>query len=790
MARTVFPEIVPQGFGAVGLLYELDASQLSPVNVISLSVGRPAVLDKLTIDVIFAIQRARQQIAASRTLRHTVDDRVAVTEGIDFLAPVDNGIAAVAIGTASVSLFSASSSLVRKRHSRMHVTAVPAVEVRLALGGADHVAVVRPHLCPDEHAVAGKGRGRPVDAGCHALVDLEVDGDGPEFLARLELSESPLLLRVFRIDFVAVVQRPSANRDRSQDELALLRNAAGTIDCKHYIIGRGVKAVARLETGGDAHMIEFPLAHAVEVELGGHRLHARSVARHDVDVVHRPEQHPVSVGVMGDYLDRCGLAGGYLDVALDTRFVALLIANGELDAVAAGAQSRRAVHADDPPRVGGGDLVAVDVGLGARGIDARCVALRRVVAYSRRKIDRVARNGGAVLQNRRIGHPARRVLRVAENRSLAIVDDARVVNGHIVDVHREVAIDVVLVLEVVVVFRTVAVRDVKLETVAIARETDSSVFADVHRNVVPSRFAERGHDARCPVFPVVKLPGLIFVELPLSIFVFRGCDVENPTSPQADVVVGDVHPHADGLGILYNPIARKAQRRHLISGLQAVGVVDVQRQRILAAMYLPIFRRCDADAASWEVIVVAIVGELHAVAFTILEVEKGLRALTERQLRRRRHRRIQREVGLDRRGGNLGIVASFDVQTVDSRCGRITQRESEVTCLRCDGDRIVGCRDADRGRRPVGDRDLLAVERDGRRDDHVDGRRPHGLPVVICRYRALASRIARSEDAVLKGAASRHVSHVGGNVNLIAGERGSRNRHLRCRTRRNVLTFG
>ena len=337
MARTVFPEIVPQGFGAVGLLYELDASQLSPVDVISLSVGRPAVLDKLTIDEIFAIQRARQQIAASRALRHAVDERVAVTEGIDFLAPVDNGIAAIAIGAASVSLFSASSSLVRKRRSRMHVTAVPAIEVRLALSGADHVAVVRPHLGPDEHAVAGKGRGSPVDTGCRALVNLEVDGDGPEFLARLELGKRPLL-RAARINLVAVVQRPGANRNRSQDELALLRNAADAIDCKHYIIGRGVEAVARLETGGDAHMVEFPLAHAVEVELGGHRLHARSVVRHDIDVVHRPEQHPVSVGVMGDYLDRCGLAGGYLDVALDTRFVALLIANGELDTVAAGAQ--------------------------------------------------------------------------------------------------------------------------------------------------------------------------------------------------------------------------------------------------------------------------------------------------------------------------------------------------------------------------------------------------------------------------------------------------------------------
>ena len=206
-------------------------------------------------------------------------------------------------------------------------------------------------------------------------------------------------------------------------------------------------------------------------------------------------------------------------------------------------------------------------------------------------------------------------------------------------------------------------------------------------------------------------------------------------------------------------------------------------------MHLPVFRRCDADAASWEVIVVALVGELHVVAFTILEVKKGLRALTESQLRRRRHRRVQREVGLDRRGGNLGIVASFDAQTVDSRCGRITQRESEVTCLRCDGNRIVGCRDADRGRRPVGDRDLLAVERDGRRDDHVDGRRPHGLPVVICRYRALASRIARSEDAVLEGAASRRVSHIGGNIDLVARKRGASNRHFCSSAGRHVFIF-
>ena len=60
-----------------------------------------------------------------------------------------------------------------------------------------------------------------------------------------------------------------------------------------------------------------------------------------------------------------------------------------------------------------------------------------------------------------------------------------------------------LILEVVVVACTVSIGNVELEAIVPVSEAHCAVFANVYRNVVPTRFVKGGHDASRAVLPVV-----------------------------------------------------------------------------------------------------------------------------------------------------------------------------------------------------------------------------------------------------------------------------------------------
>ena len=706
-ADAVGAEVVVVLVLAVGLSDLLDAGQLLAILIVGIVM--PAIRDDNAVNIILAILLAVKQIIADSALQNTVNEFIIVAGGGSGGAPFHHGRAHLAVGAASVAGLGAGRRLVIDGLCRVDMAAAPGIVISLALSGGDHILRHLVHLGVHLRTFAGEGIGGAVNEGDNTAVDLHADVDGPELLHALELRVGIGRLTVLRAARIGIahLQFPGTDGQRSQYALAggAIFTRAGNGNGGNVLIV--LNQIRCLKAGRHDHMIQLPMAHIVQVDVNRNGLHFFHIHRHDVRIPDRAQQDLVQRGIVShDLHGRLAGVRLHVDGADHRGIVTLIVADRELDMVQAIRQGD--IRNSEYTVLEGADsLHAIDIGLRSRSIKASVIVLRRVVGSLRAEADNILRNS-LTIQHNGIRHGAGSIGHIAEHRSLAILHRVGIVHGDVIHVHNIPAV-VGLVLVVVIVIRsTVAVRDVELDNIIIAQQIQALICAQINGQIVPAGLlilvdkAGSRRDAIgqciCDRASLNILAGIIQNQRKYRI-----------TDPRGNILVGDVDPHAQLCGV-FKPLFFSHIRKcgHHIARLQRVAIVDIQRHGAIAAVNLSGFRGHGIDLTFRKHIVVVTIAERKHTGIAVFKIEDDFRTLAQLDGSSRRNVRADHCRG-DRTRGHTAITGS-KVKTVNGADGVIFQRKLDVRRLELHFIQAIRCRHGQRDSLAKGNGHLITVE--------------------------------------------------------------------------------
>ena len=300
-------------------------------------------------------------------------------------------------------------------------------------------------------------------------------------------------------------------------------------------------------------MVDLPLGHAVEVERGGDGVDPLCVGSHNVNIVERTVEDPVERRIMRHDLDCLCLCGvGNREGAGRGSAVARLVADDKLNDVLSlckiiGGSS------DDAVSISGSNGIAVDQNLNGGFIQTGVVALGGVFRYSCGEVKSAVAVGYiAVCQGHALVGVRTLIAEddLREYGSFSILYDGGIVNGHIVHIYGEVAVDVVLILCVVTVGRAVTVGDIELHAVVEISPGKALVCAEISSQIMPAGLVKAVHHAGAACAAVhrvgVEAGERVGLFACLCIFVDRRDGADRPADPKADILVGNIEPCAQG----------------------------------------------------------------------------------------------------------------------------------------------------------------------------------------------------------------------------------------------------
>ena len=770
----------------------LQAGQGHAVHIVGLAV--PA-LQQDAVGIALAVQLAGEQLAADGALHHAVRQLIAVAGGGNGGAPLHHGAAHLAVGAAGVAVLGAGGRLVGQGLGGMGVAAVPGGLVILTLLRLDHELLNGPCLGIAENILAGKRFGPAVCKGHKPLLHADLHGHPPVFVIVLEPAVG-ILVALFK-DLIGaadpaadVVQLPDADGDGDQSLLALEVGLAGPGNGQGQDLIRLLIVIGHLKALGHHHVIKLPLVHAVQIQRGGHGLNIGNIVRHHIHIVERTEENAVQGRIVGDHPDLGRLAAGDRGVPDQGGVVALLVADGELDGVLTRSQGHAVVDGDRSVAEGAGNRVAVDIGAGGRAVDTGGIGLPGIVRHCGGKVHRVIGNGRTIVQDGRIGHGGSRIGRTGEYRSLAIVHRRGVIQGDIIQIDREVAVDIGVFLCIVVVAGAVAVGDIELHGIVAVVPGQALILAQVAGDIVPAGLAEGVHHARSAGSSVHRVAGDgFFGHGVCAVLVDLSDGEQDPSYPEAHILVRDIDPCADGLdaGIIgHVTVSGRAtvQSRHLIAGLLAVGVVNVDPQGIAAAADLAVFRRCHKGAALGQIIVILGIAGVESVGGAVLEVEDHLGPLAQLDLGGGGHVRSDDRCR-DSAFGDAAVTGG-EVKAVDGAHAGVAQGKAHVLGLDLHLVEAVGGRQVQRHRFPEGHGHAGVDEGQLLGHHPMDGDGAH-VPALVPGRQDGVAHGHRGQDAVFIGTVGDGVGDALGDLRRRTGRRHAGHGDLRAGAGGDVL---
>ena len=307
----------------------IDTGHFLAVYIVVIAVPAVSYYNTVNIGLAVCPYTVEQSVTAG-ALEHAGNESVAMSRCGNGRAPVNNGVADFAERSARVACFRASRRLVGNSVGGMDMSAVPGIVVRFAFGGGNHILRHLVHLGVDLRTFTGECIGRTVDKCNDTAVDLHADVDGPEFLHALELSIGICCAAFFSTACIGIThfEFPCADRQRSKGSFADLCIFTCACNCDRCDVFIVLNAVFSCESGSDCHMVKFPLAHIVEVDINSNRLNLFDIRSNDIGIPYRAEKDLIKRRIMRYNLD-CRFARVCLNIdrADHRSIVALIIAD-------------------------------------------------------------------------------------------------------------------------------------------------------------------------------------------------------------------------------------------------------------------------------------------------------------------------------------------------------------------------------------------------------------------------------------------------------------------------------
>ena len=683
-------------------------------------------------------------------------------------APLNHGVADLAVGSAGVAGLSAGRSLILDLDGGMNVGRAVLQEVDLI-----HVRHAGVHLGIHVELLVGEGGGGAVHVGDETHVNVHLQILCPECIG------GPVGLGgvAGNQDVGIEVQHTDGQLSQNGGAGQVVVACAGDGD------GGGVGLLENGVLGGEAvsqvHMIQLPVVDVVEVDHGGNGINGLDVGGLQVHPVDRAEVDAIQGRIGGNHVDGRGADTRlHLDDADDNRLVARLVADLELDAVVT-VGHHVTVGGHDAVSVGASHLNAVDVDLSGGGIQTGCVVQGNLVlvgvqtdglvSHGGREVQDVAGGGHYVTLDQSGGLVQ---IDLVKDGVLSVVHGVGVVNGEVIQVVGVVTVDGAVGCPQHIVDGLVE-YDSQEELTLLTGHTVAGILVvlgsglqsdlgeggDVHGQVMPAGFV----DVVVDVLGFHHTDDVLGVEYAVAVGVGHVVTLY----PALDVVLGYVEPEADRTGVLQNDgITVHAQTDPGV--LLGVGVCGGQTVGLQAHGILAVVNLTVGAVGQGQIQIVIPVSRVLTVVDDVpdvnvrlaaLEVPQNLGALTQVQLNRGRGvgAHIQGHGhGTGQVSGGEGLIHGGKAQPVEGTESLIGGGEGHVAVTQTDlevdtvnvGSRLHG--DLDGLAEGHGDHGLLKVQRVGGSDG--DGLFTHDLAVVdhLSRHGTLGA--VGGKDTVLDGA--------------------------------------
>ena len=762
-----------------------------PLVVYHAPAGLQLAVDNIVILTVHRKQSGSERIAFSAlfALKHSVNEVIAMSGRGNCRAPVNDRLAHLAVGPAGVSRLGAGRRFVGNSLCGVDMSAVPGSVICFALIGGDHILCHLIHLGVDLRTFTGERIGRAVNKRYKTAVDLHADVDGPKFLHALELSigKCRAVRHCSACICITHFEFPCADRKRSENRLTGLCVFTGAGDgdrCDVFVV---LNRVRSLKAGSNCHMVKFPLAHVVEVDINRNRLNLFDIRSNDICIPYRAEKDLIQRRIMGYDFDR-RLTGVCLniDLADHRRIVALLVADREFDVVDTVCKNNIG-NGNNAVLISAGCLNAVDICLGGGCIQPGIVALFHIIGNLDAKGETVFGNGLSV-QHGSVCHASGRICNVTEHGRFAVIDCIGIVNGDIVDIHDISAVVGLVLVVIIIVSRTVTVGNIELHNVSLM-QVQSLICAEIYREVVPTGFLILIYKTCRRDNAVAQCVGDQVAAFNVFTVAVQHKRVYGVADPCSNILIGNVDPHTELRGIFKGLfVTCILKRRHHISGFERVAVVDIERHSTVAAVNLAVCCGHGIHLPLGQRVVILNITEVKHTRIAVFKIEYDIRAFAESDIRDRRNCGRIDKCSVNLAFGNAA-VACGKIKTAYRADTVVPERKQNV--IRFELNFIESVGRGQRQRDGLAERHghFAAVERQLFGNNSMNGNRTDFFAVIDRGQHNIADRV-RDQNAVRICSVCYFVSNIRGDLGSVTGGADARNAYADGSAGGHILGFG
>ena len=639
-------KIIVEFAGVVGGGNLLNAGKLFAVLVVGIAV--PAICSNETVSIGFAIRPdAVEEITASGALKHAVCDGVAMSGRRNRCSPINNGVADFAERSACVARFRAGCGFVRKCNGidmvcrgicvillcfrSVVMSAVPCCIV----GGFGFV-------CPIVSLGVNLNLGACECIGCavnkfnFAANDGSAYVDRPDFIAVSVFGIHPNIFTNSVRNYCG--KFPSSDGHGNEHSLSrcIVFTGAGNGNGRDVLVlvGNNIRSGEALR---DFHVVEFPFAYVVKVDIRADGLNLFDIRRNKVYIINRAEEDIVERRIVrgkfnGGYAGICF----YVDLTDSRGIIALLVANREFNGVNA-VRENAVRNGHNAALDCAGNFNAVHIRFCGGFVKSCCIVFYQICNHRAERNIVIGRFGNFSSDERnRIAHTGRCPTNVTEYRSVSVIYRRRIINCYIVKIHNNIDVLRFMFKVVVTVFASVAVVYIEVKHGPVCGNAPISAFK-IEVNVVPTRLVVFHGETAVPVAAVVDKCGSrigTFNGLYRPILVSLGYFLQENTSVERLRLYREPDPHTETRSAFkvysLTALVLYAETSVHITGLGGNGEVGVESHGVIAAVNFAVLcGNYRATTGSYEVVVVCCRRAVKLGNISVFKVPENFGAFAE-----------------------------------------------------------------------------------------------------------------------------------------------------------------
>ena len=399
-------------------------------------------------------------------------------------------------------------------------------------------------------------------------------------------------------------------------------------------VGNNVRSGEALR---DFHVVEFPFAYVVKVNICADGLNLFDIRRNKVYIINRTEEDIVECRVVRGKFN-CGYAGirFYIDLTDNRGIIALLVANREFNGVNS-VRENAVRNGHNAALDCAGNFNAVHIRFCGGFVKSCCIVFYQICNHRTERNIVIGRFGNFSSDERnRIAHTGRCPTNITEHRSVSVIYRGRIINCYIVKIHNNIDVLRFVFKVVVTVLASVTVVDIEVKHIPVCGNAPIAAFK-IKVDIVPAGLVIFVCKSAVPISAVVdKCGGRIGTINGFygTVFISRGYCLQENTSVERLRLNREPDPHTETRSAFevysLTALVLYAETSVHITRFESNRKVGVEFHGVIAAVNFAVLcGNYRASTGSYEVVVVCCRRAVKLGNIAVFKVPKNFGAFAE-----------------------------------------------------------------------------------------------------------------------------------------------------------------